>query len=320
LRAFPALEDPNVIVGATAGDDAGVYRISEDRALVFTTDFFTPIVDDPYDFGRIAAANALSDVYAMGGTPFVALNLVCFPKDDLPMEVLIDILRGGADKAREAGVVIIGGHTIDDPEPKYGMAVTGYVDPRRVVTNAAAKPGDELFLTKPLGTGIVGTAIKRSAAEPAHVAAAVDSMSTLNRSACEAMLEVGVNACTDITGFGLLGHLLNMADASDATIRIDFDRLPLLPGTMAYAQAGVVPGGTERNLEAVEGQIEWPAGFAEDKKLILADAQTSGGLAISVPAERASDLEEALRRHGVSHAVRIGRVLPRGAMPLLVAG
>ena len=285
---------------------------------MFTVDFFTPIVDDPYDFGRIAAANALSDVYAVGGVPFAALNIVCFPKDDLPAEILSEIMRGGREKAEEAGVVILGGHTIDDPEPKYGLSVTGSIHPDRVVTNAGARPGDRLVLTKPLGTGIISTAIKRGAAQPDHVDAAVDQMAALNGAAAEAMVEVGVNACTDVTGFGLLGHLLNIADASGVTVEIDYKGVPFLPGVEGYIDRGFVPGGTERNLEALCGSIEWPSYFADAEKLALADAQTSGGLAIAVPEDRVPDLQSALNTRNVAVRAEIGRIAPRGDLPLMV--
>ncbi len=318
MRSFPVVDDPRIILGADAADDAAVYRLSDDKALVFTADFFTPIVDDPYDFGRIAAANALSDVYAVGGAPFAALNIVCFPKDDLPTEILSEILRGGREKAEEAGVVILGGHTIDDPEPKYGLSVTGSIHPDRVITNAGATPGDRLVLTKPLGTGIIGTAIKRGAALSDHVDFAVEQMAALNRAAAEAMVEVGVDACTDVTGFGLLGHLLNIADASGVTVEIDYGSVPFLPGVAGYIDQGFVPGGTERNLEALRGSIDWPRDFANAGKLALADAQTSGGLVIAVPEERVPDLQSALKARNVAVRTEIGRIAPRGDFPLVV--
>ena len=318
MRSFPVVNDPNVVLGADAADDAAVYRISDEKALVFTTDFFTPIVDDPYDFGRIAAANALSDVYAVGGTPFAALNLVGFPKDDLPIEILAEILRGGREKAEEAGVVILGGHTVDDPEPKYGLSVTGSIHPDRVITNAGASPGDLIVLTKPLGTGIIGTAIKRGSARPEHIDSAVDCMAALNRDAAEAMVEVGVNACTDITGYGLLGHLLNIADASGVTIEIDFGAVPFLPGVWDYIDRGIVPGGTERNLESLLGSVQWPQTFGEAKKVGLADAQTSGGLAIVVTGKKLPELRSALKSRNVNVQAEIGRIVPRGDLPLVV--
>ena len=307
-----------MLVGAAGGDDAAVYRIADDMALVMTTDFFTPIVDDAFDFGRIAAANALSDVYAMGGDPFAALNLACFPRDDLPLELLSDILRGGHAICQEAGVAVIGGHTIDDPEPKFGLAVTGRVHPDRIFSNAGAVVGDNLVLTKPVGTGIVGTAIKRGVAAPQHVSAAVDSMVALNRGAANAMRSVGANACTDITGFGLLGHLLNIARESAVSLEIDHAAIPTLPGVPDYIARGIIPGGTERNLAAVAPDVEWPTDFPEAGRLLLADAQTSGGLVISVPAARTDELIAAIQREGAPCALVIGHVIESAATPLVV--
>ena len=295
-----------------------MYRIDADMALVMTTDFFTPIVDDPFDFGRIAAANALSDVYAMGADPFAALNLACFPRDALPLSVLTDILRGGHAICEAAGVAVIGGHTIDDPEPKFGLAVTGRVHPDRIFTNAGAAIGDLLVLTKPLGTGIIGTAIKHGHADPHHACAAVDSMVALNRGAATAMRAVGAGACTDITGFGLLGHLLNIARESAVSLEIDYPSLPVLPGVHRYIAREIVPGGTERNLTAVSSEVAWPTDLPESARLLLADAQTSGGLVISVPADRADQLITAIEREGAPCAVVIGRVVTSAAAPLIV--
>ena len=308
-----------MLLGASDADDAAIYRLSKETALVFTTDFFTPIVDNPYDFGRIATANALSDVYAVGGTPFAALNLVCFPKDDLPLEILSEILRGGQDKANEAEVSILGGHTIDDPIPKYGLSVTGSVHPDLVITNAGATPGDRLILTKPLGTGIIGTAVKRGSAQPADVNAAIQSMVTLNKAAAEAMLDIGVNACTDVTGWGLLGHLLNIAQASRVTIEVDFAKVPFLPGVWGYIEQGIVPGGTERNLESLHSYVGWPDDFGHTRKIALADAQTSGGLVMAVEERKVSNLKLALGARGVSTTTEIGKVIARSPLPLLVA-
>lgn len=318
MRAIPPVTDPNVLIGAVSGDDAGVYRIADDLALVMTTDFFTPIVDDPFDFGRIAAANALSDVYAMGGDPFTALNLACFPRDDLPLSVLTDIIRGGHAVCEEAGVAVIGGHTIDDPEPKFGLAVTGRVHPDRIFSNAGATVGDTLILTKPIGTGIIGTAIKHGSAEPDHARAAVDSMVALNHGASRAMRTVGAHACTDITGFGLLGHLLNLAQESAVSIEIDYHAVPVLPGVREYIDRDIVPGGTERNLASVEAEVQWPADFPNAGRLLLADAQTSGGLIISVSPGRADDLIAEINRQGAPCAVPIGRVVESSASPLIV--
>jgi selenide,water dikinase len=293
------IEDARVLVGTSTGDDAAVFRLSAELALVLTTDFFTPIVDDPYAFGAIAAANALSDVYAMGGTPLVALNLVAFPVEELPLTVLSEILRGGAEKAAEANVVVVGGHSIDDHEPKYGMAVTGTIHPDRLVTNAGGRAGDRLYLTKPIGTGIIATAIKRGAAPAAVEQAAIDSMVALNRDACAAMLEVGVHAATDITGFGLLGHLRQLASASGVAARVRADRVPLLEGTRELALGGAVPGGTQRNESFLNEWVSWPKGLAAVDRTILCDAQTSGGLLIAVEPGRAAALEAALGKRGL---------------------
>ncbi len=260
---LPKTEDPALLVGADTLDDAAIYRLTDEIALVQTVDFFTPVVDDPYDFGRIAAANAFSDVYAMGGRPLTALNIVCFPSDTLPLDHLGRILQGGAETARLAGATIVGGHTIDDPEPKYGMAVTGIVKPGEQLTNAAAKPGDYLVLTKPLGTGVIATAVKRGGADQSAVVAATESMATLNKDGSEAALAHRLKAITDVTGFGLLGHLGEMCRASRASAEIWFDRLPLLPGAEALARDGVAPGGTRRNLEYAEACTEFdPRGGA----------------------------------------------------------
>jgi selenide,water dikinase len=287
------VEDPNALVGHATGDDAAVYRLSDERALVVTADFFTPIVDDPYDFGRIAAANALSDVYAMGARPLFVLNLVGFPRKLLPEGILEEILRGGSEVARSAGVPILGGHSIDDAEPKYGMVAIGEVDPSRMVTNAGARPGDMLVLTKPLGSGIVATAVKAGAAPDSVVREAVDCMATLNRGASEAMIAAGVVAGTDVTGFGLLGHLRSMARASGVSVRVDADSVPTLVGVRALIEAGHVPGGTRRNLRDLEPDVTFGAAIDEATRVLLADAQTSGGLLIAVSPDR---LEALLRQ------------------------
>lgn len=278
-------------------DDAAVYRVG-DQAIVETVDFFSPIVDDPADFGRIAAANALSDVYAMGARPLFALNIVAWPVKDLPLSVLNEVLRGGAEKAAEAGIAILGGHSVDDRQPKYGLVVTGVVDPSRILRNRGARPGDRLVLTKPLGTGIVANAAKAKVASAASVAASVGSMSALNRAASEAAIEVGVNACTDVTGFGLAGHLLAMLSASGVAARVRADELPLFPGVRELAGQGHVPGGSKRNLDFYRPRMD-SDGVDPVTLAILADAQTSGGLLLSVPADRAAALSDALRRRGV---------------------
>jgi selenide,water dikinase len=308
VGALPPVTDPNVLVGSATADDAAVYRLSDELALVLTTDFFTPIVDDPYDFGRVAAANALSDVYAMGGRPVAALNLVGFPDATLEASVLGDILRGGADKAREAGIDIVGGHTIKTDEPIYGLAVTGVVHPGRVVTNAGARPGDALVLTKPLGLGIVTTAAKQDVDTRGAIAGAIELMATLNRAACEAMLEVGVHAATDVTGFGLLGHLRNVTKASGCAATIGLDRVPVLEAARAYVREGIAPGGTHANRRYLADSVAYGEGVGEAEQLLLCDAQTSGGLLVSVAPERVERLVEALRRAGTPCAAVVGRV------------
>jgi selenium donor protein len=280
LKSLPEVIHPDVLVGAESSDDAAVYRINDHQAIVQTLDFFTPIADDPYTFGAIAAANALSDIYAMGATPLFALNIVAFPSSRLPVEVLGQILRGASDKAAEAGIPVIGGHTIDDPEPKFGMAVTGIVHPDKILRNKGARRGDALILTKPLGTGILSTALKRG---PGGESDYISSMLTLNKAAAEVMAAFPVSACTDITGFGLLGHLHEMTSASGVDAEIVARSVPLLPGVTEMASAGAVPGGTRNNLDYVSPHITWPAGFPEFRKHILCDAQTSGGLLIAVP-------------------------------------
>jgi selenide,water dikinase len=301
----------------STGDDAAVYRLGEDLALVLTVDFFPPIVDDPWHFGAIAAANAFSDVYAMGGKPILALNLVCFPTE-LPVEILGQILKGAAAKAKEAGVLIVGGQTINDEEPKYGMAVTGLVPPGQQVTNASARVGDQLVLTKPLGTGIITTAGKDGVADAATLARAIEVMSTLNKASSEAMMEVGVNSCTDVTGFGLLGHLQTMVEASGVTARVHFSRVPLIEGTWKLALEGVAPGGTYRNLHSVDRVTSWDPSISHEARVVLCDAQTSGGLLMSVPSVKVPVLLKALSQRGVSEATVVGEVVERGAWELEV--
>lgn len=310
LRHIPKISDPNLLVGTETADDAAVYRLNDRQALVLTVDYFTPVVDDPYAFGQIAAANALSDVYAMGGRPMTALNVVGFPKrsSDLPFDVLEDILRGGSDKAVEAGIFIAGGHSIDDPEPKYGLFVVGMVDPDRVLTNAGARPGDRLVLTKPIGTGIVSTAIKRGAAPQAMIRRAIEVMGTLNRAACEAALEVGVHACTDVTGYGLLGHLRGMAAGSGVGAVVRLRAVPILSGVRDLLEQDMAPGGTHNNLEEVRGDVRFDPALSENDQLLLSDAQTSGGLLLSVPSDRVGRLIEALRAAGTPAAAEIGEI------------
>jgi selenide,water dikinase len=310
LRHVPTITDPRILVDASTRDDAAVYQLTPDRAIVATVDFFTPIVDDAYDFGRIAATNAFSDLYAMGATPLIALNLVGWPRDKLPYELLGDVLRGGADIAREAGAFVVGGHSVDDPEPKYGMVAIGEVHPDRIVTLARARAGDVLVLTKPIGTGVLSTALKRDLATAADLAPAVQSMTTLNAGGARAMRALGenVHAATDVTGFGLLGHLHNMLNASGTAAELDAAAVPLLPKAMELAERGTIPGGTKRNREALDAHVKFGAEVPEPLRVLLFDAQTSGGLLIAVEAGQADALVQALEREGTPAAVRIGRV------------
>ena len=297
LRHVLPTDDANALVDASTGDDAAVYLLEPDRALVVTTDFFTPIVDDPFDFGQIAAANALSDLYAMGAHPLFALNLLAFPRAHLQEGSLAEIIRGGAEKAREAGVPILGGHSIDDREPKYGLVAIGEVDPARMTTNTEARPGDQLVLTKPIGTGIIATTIKEGQVDPSTVESAIRSMASLNREAADAAREVGVRAATDITGYGLLGHLRQMLLASGVSARLESGAVPVLPGVWELTGSSRFPGGSQRNLEDVKGDVDFPEGLPEAMRLLLADAQTSGGLLLSVPPLRVPEL---MKRLGVS--------------------
>lgn len=294
LRQLPSARDPALLLGEGLGDDAAVYRLSDELALVQTVDFFTPIVDDPYAYGQIAAANSLSDIYAVGGTPITALNLVAFPMGVLPPSVLEEVLRGGTDKAREAGVTIVGGHTVDDPEPKYGLAVTGTVHPERFISTRHGVADDLLVLTKPIGTGLVATALKRDAASVSHVLQATSWMSALNRPASEAMVAAKAGAATDITGFGLLGHLVEMCRASGVAAELRINSVPLLPGTYRYAQDGYVPAGTWTTLAAVKDDVRFGEGIDETWRTILADPQTSGGLMVAINPDRYAGFSEAV--------------------------
>ena len=309
-----------MLIGLGTADDAAVYKISDDVAVVLTVDYFTPIVDEPYDFGRIAATNALSDIYAMGARPLIALNLVGFPARTQPLSMLEDILRGGLDQAKLAGISIVGGHSIDDPEPKYGLVVMGIVHPDKALSNSGAKVGDKLFLTKPIGTGIISTAIKRGKASPEIIQMAVDLMTTLNRAASEAVIEVGVNACTDVTGFGLLGHLHEMTEASGVGARISASAVPVISGVRELLEQDMAPGGTERNLAFLEScnAVRWADGIDKNVKLLLSDAQTAGGLLVSVPPERADQLRQALEHAEVPAVAEIGEVVeePSGVITI----
>jgi selenide,water dikinase len=309
------MSNENLLVGIETSDDAAVYKLTEDIAAIQTLDFFTPVVDDPYTFGAIAAANSLSDVYAMGGKPTVAMNIVCFP-NCLNIDILGEILKGGADKVLEAGAVVIGGHTVEDDEPKYGLSVMGIVHPNKILKNHGCKVGDVLILTKPIGTGIVNTAIKAEIASKEDYDEAVKVMTTLNKYAGEIIVDYNINACTDVTGFGIMGHGYEMASASDITIRLFKDKIPVIKGAREYAQMGLVPAGTYNNKKYLDGKYklkdipEW----LEDT---LFDPQTSGGLLISIPKDEVESIMERLIELDIKPAV-IGDVIEKGKVPLIV--
>jgi len=308
LRHLPKVEDARALVGHETRDDAAVYRLSATEAVVETVDFFTAVVDDPYWFGRIAAANAFSDIWAMGARPLFALNLVAFPVKTLPLEMLAEILRGGSEAAALAGAPVLGGHSIDDPEPKYGMAVTGLVHPDRILRNVGARPGDVLLLTKPLGSGILTTAIKRGVATEAEVRQVTEVMAELNRAAGEVLASTGaVTALTDVTGFGLLGHAWEMAEGSGVAIRIDSASVPVLPGVREHALKDVVPGGSKANLEWVRPHAHFADGLDQASRLVLADAQTNGGLLAALQPDRVVGVVSLLADRGVK-AARVGEV------------
>jgi selenide,water dikinase len=295
----PTVPNPNLLVGIDTSDDAGVYKISDELAIVQTVDFFTPIVDDPYSFGQIAAANAISDIYAMGGKPLTALNIVAFPINTLDKQVLADILRGAGDKIKEAGVTLVGGHSIDDNEPKFGLAVTGLIHPDKILTNAGANAGDKLILTKPIGVGILTTSIKKDRLNAEEVQRVTQVMSTLNKKAAEVMEPYEVHACTDVTGFGLLGHASEMAKGSDVGLRIFQKQVPVLPRVRELAEEGFVPGGTKNNFAHLQGSVTFPEALDQIDQWILCDAVTSGGLLISVADHQADDLLASLQQAGV---------------------
>lgn len=318
LKKMPAPQNDRILVGTDTADDAAVYRIDEHTAIVQTVDFFTPIVDDPYQFGAVAAANSLSDIYAMGGMPLFALNVVGFPSNRLPMRVLEEILRGAQAKAEEAGIAVIGGHTVDDTEPKFGLAVTGVVAPDRVVTNRQAQPGDVLILTKPIGTGILSTAMKQGLLDDSQKKQLVETMAGLNKAAAEVMQKVGVHACTDITGFGLLGHLLEMMTGSDTSAFIEAGRVPLLSGAADLAVAGAVPGGTRDNESHTAPFVAYDASLSATKRVLLNDAQSSGGLLIAVAPQKSGQLLHELHSGGVTNACVIGEVLAEGEKRITV--
>ncbi len=287
-------------------DDAGVYKINENTALVQTLDFFTPMVDDPYLFGQIAAVNSLNDVYAMGAKPLTVMNIVCFP-ECLDVQILGDILEGGFSKIQEAGAVLVGGHTVEDNEPKYGLSVTGLIDPIKVISNRGAKPGQTIVLTKPIGTGIISTAIKGKIAEEESIKKAIQVMTTLNDKACQVMIEVGATACTDVTGFGLLGHMLEVAEASNVTIEIELSLVPIIKGVVNLAGMGIVPAGARNNLKYIEAKVKWSKKVNEIYRDILADPQTAGGLLIAVDSNRSVELVRGLQALGAEGYI-IGQV------------
>ncbi len=307
LKSLPQSRHPDLIVGFNKADDAGVFRLSENLALVQTVDFFPPIVDDPYWFGQIAAANALSDVFAMGGKPITALNIVGFPASTMPLSILTDILRGGAEKVEEAGAVVVGGHSIKDKELKFGISVTGIVDPHKVVTNSGAKPGDVIFLTKPLGTGLITTGIKRGKVSDDLAMTAIRTMAALNRTAAELMVRHAAHAATDITGYGLLGHAYEMASGSNVSIRIDAQSLPLLPDVLQLAELGMIPGGANDNRKYLEPFVSIAESVDKNLEAVMYDPQTSGGLFIALPESHVSAFLADARGSGLL-AAQIGRV------------
>jgi cysteine desulfurase NifS/selenium donor protein len=312
LKTLTRPSAPEILVGTETSDDASVYRISENLALVSTLDFFTPIVDDPYTFGAVAAANSLSDIYAMGAKPLYALNIAAFPSNRLPASVLTSILKGAADKADEAGIPILGGHTVEDNEPKFGLSVTGTVHPAKILRNAGARPGDALILTKPIGTGILSTALKQGLLDSVQEKALFESLLKLNRDAAEVMAAFAVSACTDVTGFGLLGHLCEMCRPAKLGFELNADAVKFLPGVVEFSSLGIVPGGSRDNLEYVAEEVDFRPGFPLHMQLVLADAQTNGGLLIALPAEAAAGLMDELRQKGSPHAVRIGQFTGSG--------
>ena len=311
-------KDDRILVSYDDKDDAAVVRLGDGRLLVQTVDFFTPIDDDPYTFGQIAAANSLSDIYAMGATPLFALNIIGFPINTLPKSDLSKILQGGIDKAEEAGISIVGGHSIDDPEPKYGLVVTGEVDEDEMIPNSNAQPGDKLILTKPLGTGIIATAVKRVIAQKTAMVKSAQSMATLNKLAAEVMTEIGVNAATDVTGFGLLGHLSEMCEASCVSANIDYHSLPFLPTVKELAEKGIVPGGTKRNLKFIKDNVKFGEHLTDIDKLLLADAQTSGGLLISLPAEKAEKYISKFNELSKIKAAVIGEIVEKSGHTIFI--
>lgn len=314
MRGLPLISDPNLIAGMERAEDAGVYKLSDELAVVQTLDFFTPIVDDPYTFGQITAANALSDVYAMGGRPLTAMNIVCFPIKTMDISVLREILTGGLDKLREAGVVLVGGHSVEDKELKYGLSVTGIIHPAKVVLNTGARVGDRLILTKPLGIGIISTALKGGVAGEEVVSKAIRCMVALNKTASELMMEVKVHACTDVTGFGLLGHACEMIEGTNIGMVIHSSAVPFFPEVKELTEMGLVPGGLHRNREFRMNMVSVDSQVPDYLVDIFFDPQTSGGLLISIPESEARLLLQRMHEHGIQEAVIIGEVVaePKG--------
>jgi selenium donor protein len=312
LKEIPVFSDPRILIDSQNSDDAAVYRINDTTAIVQTLDFFTPIVDSPFDFGAIAAANALSDIYAMGAVPLFALNIVGFPSNRLPMDVLKEILKGASAKAREAGIGVLGGHTIDDPEPKYGMVVTGTVHPEKIWANSGAREGDALILTKPVGTGILTTALKRGLADQKTRDEIIRSMSELNKKSAEILGSYTVHACTDVTGFGLIGHLSEVTTASCVDVDLFADKVPVFEEAPALAAAGMVPGGSLNNLNHFSRHVTWEENISDTTKIILCDAQTSGGLLVTVPREETQNILRDLHDAGIEFAAHIGNCLKKG--------
>jgi len=316
LKGLEWPTDSNLLVGIDSRDDAGVYRISDELAIIQTTDFFTPMVDDPYIFGQIAAVNSLNDVYAMGGQPFLATNLVCYPQCG-DMDVLRKILEGGLSKVKEAGALIVGGHTVDDNEPKYGLSVCGRVHPAKVITNSAAQPGDILFLTKPLGSGVISTAIKAEMASDTSMEEAIHWMSMLNRVGSEVMQQMGVKAATDITGFGLAGHLYELAAASDVEVELDTDRLRFMQGALEYASLGLIPAGAYNNRDYLADKVEYREQIDITRRDLLFSPETAGGLLMAIDENKASSLLKAMEERNCT-CYSIGRVLQKGFLPIKI--